>query len=267
MLGAAGERFESFEHFYLRADVPQIQAVIQRLFFDTCRTWYNNPGVRRVHNLTEEYLGTLGYTAARLERALDERFKGVQGRQRLQFRALGDAPAFSNPLALLHRQPFLRSTFVCPTHGDLHAQNILVDSDLHAWLIDFLRTGPGHILRDVALLDTAVRIQLLPAEQATLEERWLLERTLWTTPRFSDLARLPDALPSDNPALQKAYTIARFLRAQIAQQIVLRSDDFSEYTIASFYYALNLIRFYSLPMVQREHALLAAGIMADQLGQ
>jgi CheY-like chemotaxis protein len=267
MLGAAGERFESFEDFYLRADVPQIQAVIQRLFFDTCRTWYNNPGVRRVHNLTEEYLGTLGYTAARLERALDERFKGVQGRQRLQFRALGDAPAFSNPLALLHRQPFLRSTFVCPTHGDLHAQNILVDSDLHAWLIDFLRTGPGHILRDVALLDTAVRIQLLPAEQATLEERWLLERTLWTTPRFSDLARLPDALPSDNPALQKAYTIARFLRAQIAQQIVLRSDDFSEYTIASFYYALNLIRFYSLPMVQREHALLAAGIMADQLGQ
>jgi CheY-like chemotaxis protein len=264
MLGAAGEVFESFESFYHRADAEQITTVLQRLFFDTCRTWYDNPGVKRVHNLTEEYLTTLGYNAERLERTLEERFKGVQGKQKLQFRSLGLDREFTNPIPLLARQPFFYSTFVCTTHGDLHAQNILVDTDLHTWLIDFLRTGPGHILRDITCLDTAIRIQLLTADHASLEERLLLEQTLGRVSRFSDLDRLPEALESSNTALGKAYAVSRFLR-QAARQIVLRSEDFREYTIASFYYALNLTRFYSLPTVQREHALLAASLMAEQL--
>lgn len=264
MLGASSERFESFESFYQRAGADQIKTVLQRLFFDTCRAWYDNPGVRRVHNLTEEYLATLGYNAERLERVLDERFKGVQGRQKLQFRALGSEHQFTNPIPLLGLQPFLRSTLVCTTHGDLHAQNILVDSDLHAWLIDFLRTGPGHILRDVACLDTAVRIQLLAADEASLEERWALERGLAGVSRFSDLDRLPPTLPTANQKLRKAYEVSLYLR-QLARQIILRGEDFSEYLIATFYYALNLIRFYALPTVQREHALLAASLLADQL--
>lgn len=264
MLGAAGERFESFEGFYRRAETAQIKTVLQRLFFETCKSWYDNPGVRRVHNLTEQYLATFGFTVERIAQTLEERFKGVQGRQQLQFRALNTDQQFTSPITFLTQPPFLRSTFVCTTHGDLHAQNILVDSDLHPWLIDFLRTGPGHILRDVVLLDTAVRIQLPTAEGASLADRWAMEHALWSISRFSDLDRLPPTLEHTNPEIRKAYAISLHLR-QIARQIILRSDDFSEYTIASCYCALNLTRFYGLPTVQREHALLAACLIADQL--
>lgn len=266
MLGAAGERFESFESFYRRAETAQIKTVLQRLFFDTCKTWYDNPGVRRVHNLTEEYLKTLGFTVERIEQAIEERFKGVQGKQRLQFRALHTDQQFTNPLTFLAQPPLLRSTFVCTTHGDLHAQNILVDTDLHPWLIDFFRTGPGHILRDVVLLDAAVRIQLTAADRVSLEDRWAMERTLWGITRFSDLDRLSSTLEDVTPEIRKAYEISLYLR-QIARQITLRSDDFSEYSIASCYCALNLTRFYALPMVQREHALLSASLIADQITQ
>ena len=40
----------------------------------------------------------------------------------------------------------------------------------------------------------------------------------------------------------------------------------SEYHIAALYQSLNMIRFYGLPMAQREHALLSASLLVDRLG-
>src|SRR3712207_7483701 len=57
------------------------------------------------------------------------------------------------------------------SHGDFNPQNILVDAAHHPWLIDFMRTGPGHILRDVALLESATRIYLMAPDDASLNER------------------------------------------------------------------------------------------------
>ncbi|MBI5634704.1 MAG: phosphotransferase [Nitrospirae bacterium] len=40
------------------------------------------------------------------------------------------------------------TAYLAVTHGDLHADNLLVDDSQNAWVIDFERTGMGHALQD-----------------------------------------------------------------------------------------------------------------------
>ncbi len=59
-------------------------------------------------------------------------------------------------------------TYLCITHGDFNQRNLLVDSNDHVWMLDFQETGEGHILRDLAMLDSVIRFQLLSAKEAKL---------------------------------------------------------------------------------------------------
>jgi hypothetical protein len=150
-----------------------------------------------------------------------------------------------------------------------------VDNTGHIWLIDFQETGPSHILRDVAMLDSAVRFQLLTEGDATLEERLHLEQSLLEgIQRFSQLDQLAPSISTRNQALAKAYAtvvhvrlLARRLVAQ-NQQLVAQNqnDEMGEYYIALFYTALNTLQFFSLSSTQREHALLSASLLVDKLG-
>ena len=80
------------------------------------------------------------------------------------------------------------------------------------WLIDFQGTGQGHILRDVARLDSEVRFRLLAAEEATLEERLKMEDALCSIDRFSQVEQLATLLPTENKVLAKAYATVVYLR-------------------------------------------------------
>ena len=87
-----------------------------------------------------------------------------------------------------------------------------MDSTGHVWLIDFQDTGKGHILRDVAILDSVVRFQLLTEQEATLEERLLMEESLCSIERFSQVKDLTNRFSTSNEALAKAYGIVVHLR-------------------------------------------------------
>jgi len=68
------------------------------------------------------------------------------------------AVALPNPLHWLARDeatvmPVCRSI----THGDLQADNILMNDAGDCWLIDFYRTYPSHILRDFVELETDIK--------------------------------------------------------------------------------------------------------------
>jgi len=64
----------------------------------------------------------------------------------------------------------------------------------------------------------------------------------------------------------KAYSVVVYLR-KVAHKLLeqSRKDDISEYFIALLYNAMNAIRFNSLQIVQREHAMLSASLLADRL--
>jgi hypothetical protein len=267
LLGAANDQLEDFGSFYRHTDTPQIREALDRLFLDTCSAWYANPGRLQPHDLTTDYRQSLGFTWEKLEQALSDRLKSVQGKHKLYFASLNTERAFTNPLLALAGQHLVRPTYICTTHGDFNQHNLLVDKTGHMWLIDFQRTGPGHILRDIAKLDAEVLFQLLTAEEATLEECLYMEEVLCSIEHFSQLEQLETELPTENQALAKTYATVVHLRT-LARRLVEQNpdDDMSEYYIALLYTTVNTLRYYSLPSRQREHALLCASLLADRLG-
>jgi CheY-like chemotaxis protein len=267
LLGAQSEHLQNFGTFYRHSDARTLGSVLDRLFLDTCGAWYANSSQLHPCNLTAEYQQVLGLTPEKLKQPVSELQRTVHGTHKLSFKALATERCFHNPLLALDGPPLIRPTYTCTTHGDFNAQNLLVDQTGHTWLIDFLRTGPGHKLRDVAQLDAEIRLVLLGAEEATLQERLYMEERLCSIERFSQVGQLQAPLQTENPALAHAYAAVVHLRVLASQLVVQNlSDDISEYYIALFYYALNLLRFSSVPVGQREHALLSASILADRLG-
>jgi DNA-binding response OmpR family regulator len=267
LLGTAGDRVLDFGTFYRHADLAEVKSVLTRLFRDTCGSWYANSGKLQPCDLTADYKELLGFSVESLKEALNDRLKSVQGKTMLQFRSLPPDRRFTNPIPLVLDKRLVRSTYICTTHGDFNENNILVDGAGHTWLIDFYRTGPGHIFRDVAELDSVVRMQLLSPEDASLEERLQMEETLLACERFSQVDGLAAEFPTKNRALAKTYATVVHLRS-LARTLVDQNpaDDISEYYVALLYYALNMLRFYWLSPVQREHALLSASLLADRLG-
>lgn len=266
LLGTASDHLESFNTFYAHADITEIRRVLDGLIHETCGLWYANPGHIQLLDLGEEYQRQLECTNQNLENALAQGLKSVHGKQKLYFDGLKEAEAFNNPLTFAAEQTFSKPTYKCITHGDLNGSNVMVDAKGQAWLIDFESTGPGHILRDIAELDTVVRFQLLEAEEATLDERLRMEQSLGRARRFSQVEQLAADFETENKALLKAYETSVYLRT-LAHKLVAQnpSDDPDEYYIALFYYSLNTLRFYSLPSLQRQHALLSASLLADHL--
>lgn len=266
LLGADKEYLEDFGSYFRHVPSSDIINVLDRLFLDTCSAWYANVGKLEPRNLTEEYQQLFGLTLEKLEHPLSELRRSVHGTQKLYFKSLNSDRAFKNPIVGLAGPPLVRSTYTCITHGDFNHHNLLIDTTGHTWLIDFQSTGTGHFLRDVAKLDTEFRLALLAPEEATLEERLRMEEALCSIDRFSQVERLATSFSTENRALAKVYVVVAYLRS-LARKLVVQNpnDDMSEYYIALFYNALNMLRFYG-PLVQREHALLSASILADRLG-
>jgi CheY-like chemotaxis protein len=267
LLGTSSDELVDFGKFYHQSDLSQIENALERLFLSTCGAWYANHDYPQPLNLTADYRGLFRYTQKELEQILSRKLKSVRRNRKLTFDSLNSQRTFTNPLLAIESITLTRPTYISTTHGDCNPHNLLVDSTGHVWLIDFQDTGKGHILRDVATLDSVVRFQLLEAHQATLAERLLMEEALCSIERFSQVKDLAIRFSTTNQMLMKTYdTIIRLRR--FASRLVEQNpnDDISEYYIALLYSALNTLRFSSLQQIQREHALLSASLLVDKLG-
>src|SRR6266581_3376200 len=225
LLGADNDHLEDFGNFYRHAGVSQIRDVLDLLFLDTCSAWYANHSKLQPYNLTEDYQQLFGLTLEKLEHPLSELQRVVQGTQKLSFKSLNSDRGFKNPIAGIAGPPLVRSTYTCITHGDFNHQNLLIDTTGHTWLIDFQSTGRGHILRDVAKLDTECRLALLAAEEATLEERLRMEEALCSIDHFSQLGLLATSFSTENEALAKVYNVVVHLRGLAHKLVVQNQSD------------------------------------------
>jgi hypothetical protein len=104
----------------------------------------------------------------------------------------------------------VENTLTAITHGDLHSDNLLVDSSQHGWVVDFERCGEGHALQDFIELEFD-----LITRMAGVKENF---------PAFYHFciaiagARQIDDIPFDNPALvdvetQKLLKIIAIIRS------------------------------------------------------
>jgi hypothetical protein len=267
LLGTINDQLTDFGDFYHHADLSQVKEALDRLFRDTCGVWYANRGQLEALDLTADYQRLFSYTAEGLEQVVSKELTSVQGTERLTFKSLRSKRSFTNPLRVTAERSLVHSTYCCITHGDFNQRNLLVDSTGHVWMIDFQGTGQSHILRDVAILDSTIRFQLLTAEEATLNERLKMEGALCKIERFSQLETLVTLFTTTNLALAKTYDTIAHLRTWARRLLELNpDDDMNQYYVALLYTAMNTIRFSSLQPVQREHALLCASLLADRLG-
>jgi DNA-binding response OmpR family regulator/thiamine kinase-like enzyme len=267
LLGTSIKQVVDFGTFYRRATIPKVKGALDRLFKETCGDWYANRGHLQLLDLAIDYQQWFGNLSVKLESAFSKQLTSVQGKQKLLFKSLKSNRTFTNPLLVTSGLSLAYPTYTCITHGDFNQFNLLVDNNSNTWLIDFQQTGPSHILRDLATLDSVIRFQLLMSDEATLEERLQMEEALCSIEHFSQVKLLAAKFSKPNKPLMKAYATVLHLRS-IAQRLVEQNpaDDISEYYIALFYNAMNTIRFSSLQQVQREHALLSASLLADRLG-
>jgi DNA-binding response OmpR family regulator len=265
----ASDQLEDFGSFYRRSDPARIKQVLDQLFLHTCSSWYANAKGIQPIDLAKDYQQLLHLTLEKVENAL-QKLRIVQGPtpDHLYFEAFQHWKPFRNPLGAMVGNTLCYPTYISTTHGDFNQHNLLMDQDGHIWMIDFQSTGPGHILRDIAGLDSVVRFQLLTSNEATLEERLAMERALCSISYFSQVDQLEGFFYTANPALAKAYISTVHLRS-LARYMVRHNpnDDFHEYYAALLYNAFKTIRFRTLEQDQREHALLSACLLAERLEQ
>ncbi len=237
LLGAGNDQLADFADFYRSADnASKITDALKRLFQGTCANWYMNRSRIQPLDLATDYQQLFDFSPRKLERLLINQLPSVHVKEKLSFTALNNTRTFTNPLLVVTGQSFMRYTSTCIVHGDFNPYNLFIDQSGFTWLIDFQTTEPGHILRDFAMLDSAIRFQLLPTSEASLEERLQMEEVLCSAKNFNQMKQVAGSFTPDNRALAKAYTTVICLRT-LAGSLVTQNqhDDISEYYIALFY--------------------------------
>jgi ActR/RegA family two-component response regulator len=65
----------------------------------------------------------------------------------------------------LNDPSLVQETRIAVTHGDLHADNLLIDDSQHGWVVDFERSGEGHALQDFIELESDIITRLACAQE------------------------------------------------------------------------------------------------------
>ena len=261
----------NFNAYYQQHTTEQINDALHRLFTVTCRLWYQGRTPPDYESLRDMYLDAFNLSSQpdRLAREIASlRPEYVPGDPTISFTS--PSVTLPNPLHWLARDeatvmPVCRSI----THGDLQADNILMNDAGDCWLIDFYRTYPSHILRDFIELETDIKFRLMG--DLTPEEFARLEETLIELQHPAQALTLPIGLPE---TAQKAAHVIAGLRAeawrlldaiQPSARLIQR-----EYLTGLLLGTLNILRlrhYKETPALQprRELALLSAAMICQQL--
>lgn len=260
LVGTELGELDSFAEFYAREEAEAIKQALDTVFLTTCGRWYDNreqPRLRR--NLVKLY--EEGLHIIRPDNGVDkwdEIWAGAEATgvdmtaDRLHFPGIGGS--FPNPQTWLarHKQRLYRPVWRAVTHGDLNEHNLLVAPNGRCWLIDFYRTGLGHILRDVVEMETAVKFSLTSI--ADLSDYYEFETTLLAQMRIDQ-----PPLPESAHPYHKALVTIGYLRV-IADNFTGSAKDMVEYHIGLLLTTLNLLR---MPFFSPHHRkiLLSAAML------
>ena len=239
---------------------------IRHLFRDTCNLWYSakRPWKKRSRG------GTTGYDdiptsyesqlnllkngnrekirkAIQLLDGCESKGIRISVRENSISFSLDDEPeeTLPNPWHFWQQQRNCFPTkpqFVCITHGDMQARNLLVDEGARTWLIDFQRTGWGSGLRDAAELESAIKFDLLDSTNLPALLRFEREAL--------DCRNLNERIATHRLPRRRARQYQMFERARIAIDSIrhevstaLEHPPFEEYLAGLFFYAIKMLTF------------------------
>lgn len=252
-----------FSDFYRRHEASMVITALEHLFRKAADPWYHPVGPSRaqenIHRFYEQRLlvrsrddfsnrpNLWQQTGEAIQSVVTSRLPGVSidrqgddliwrfGTQTLRL------PEPYTYLSYLRERPsalFPKAYAACRCHGDLHAENILVDADARTWLIDFAHTEWGPVLHDATELESSIHFEL--GEERQLDRLLLFELTLAQQTNLSAVINLPLELHQPGAAnLRKACEIIIALRRE-AQ--LIDGARFPDYMLGLIYQAIRLIR-------------------------
>lgn len=258
LVGTDLEDIRNFTDYY-DEDESLVAKTLRYLFKETCRLWCENKGRAQKLNLAELYRTQVGlFPYKKLEKALKDVFPEYDKKFTIEFPTVKGS--FINPVVWLKSREFPIRSYLCITHGDLNGKNILVDENGHPWLIDFFRTGRGHVLRDFVELEADIKFNYL--QTSDLEALYEFESSLTSLKKFDDLYEFENKKNIDE--LAKAFNIIRELRT-LAHSVVEPSNDMRAYYIGLVYHTTNMIRYPNIRKERKRHALLSASLISQKL--
>jgi CheY-like chemotaxis protein len=260
LVGTPLEECVDLGTFYTQHSAEETVEVIKSLF-RICQPWYDNRKPRQTHDIVDLYARPLKLSVERLEAALakagtSEWTSGHGKRHKIP----GLKGRYVNPIEWLRGHPSLPAwTSLCSTHGDMHSRNVLVDQNRQAWLIDFYRTGPGHLYRDLIELESDVKFTLL--DVTDLPSLLRFELALLSADHFNDAPTIPSF---EEPELKKAFRVVQGIR-HIAGGLADPGADMLDYYQGLLLQTLAMIRLRHVTPSKKQHAYLAAALLFERL--
>ncbi|MCU0493330.1 MAG: phosphotransferase [Chloroflexaceae bacterium] len=155
---------------------------------------------------------------------------------------------------------------VATTHGDLNSRNILLDERGTLFVIDFAHTGPGHLLRDFARLESELTLVVnQPTDAAAMQQRVqqaaLLLRN-WQNQPCITLRELLQPRPSRSP-WDEGIIALRSAAHDLAGPTL--NGPATPYVLALLHTTLDTLRYSQCNEYSRRAALLIAARLCQQL--
>ena len=269
LVGADPAQVRPFGEFYRHASAADVRRCVEALFERTCGRWYANRRAVSGLSLSDHYAEHLGFSRATLAREYAFKFGDkIIGRETIRHVELPrDLP---DPVTAVTSgaADVVCDTWVCPSHGDMHGGNILVDGPHgEPWLIDFAAAGEAHWARDFAALECCVKFQYTDAAH-DLGGLYELESVLADSESLSE--GVGSRVSLQRADLAKALRAASDIRQVMAGLVGDAMSErvmYREYHAALLYQSLNYLRFHSLLKKQkaRKHHVLAAAALAYEV--
>ena len=157
-----GERPATLTDRLAAGDMAAAGPVLSTLFEALRKSWYGPRRIEAASDLAGYYLDRYFGNAAAATRAEGVLFGWASryhdARHRGDGYSIGET-AFPSVCATLFACAEARGYRGCVVHGDLNTDNVIIDRDRgFAGLVDFRRTGRGHIYQDFVSLEASVRI-------------------------------------------------------------------------------------------------------------
>jgi CheY-like chemotaxis protein len=263
----SSEKIIPFARYYPVAKGRTIKRILRQFFTSAWSEMYRQSTIREGQTLFEAYC-SIWYGTWWLERLVHLRQNGQLPSIR-ELAPEGVAADLPEPIDwLLERAEAGQAGALGPfpvavTHGDLHSENLLVDvSNLNAWVLDFERTGEGHILQDFVELEADLVTHLIHLGE---NDRDAFCSLCLFMAGQAQLGRM-DVPGTDDPQLARAYEVIAFLRKTAAMTTGV--SDARAYLWGILFNALfrALILLNSGSPTYRIHqALLLAAVLAHRL--
>lgn len=258
------DTIDTFSEFFQNTQIETARIIyaLERFWGQTFGNIHTYASTQEI-NLTDHYTTGLHLTSDKVKLAASEIVPDPLADNTLSLVGL-DHPLFNPFRWALPDGKFrllMSETRVCACHGDLHCNNILVDSNHFFWLIDFARADKqGHILRDFVELEADIKFRLLPAVSLPIFDRF--ERALSTPSIFT----VPNAQTFNDPMLDRGYEVISSLRRIAAKQSHLPAENLVfEYFSALFLQTLKILALKTIPIEQKRCAVLSASLLAENL--